>query len=234
MIATYRLSERLASFEFFCWLVMVKAAGATKIVLDPANPKTAKIGGPESTARRFESIIVPGPALAGLPSRIGSDKSRLTASANSFTQWVRQGGVLPRLQTVKPAVSCKYTITLRNNFDGAKSRNSNDQAWRQFGEEIGATIIEDYFVKPMHLHDRVALYAGAKMNFGVSNGPVFLISLTNYPVAQFINSTAARNNVIRDGMRPGEKAPWMLSNQHLIWEEDNIENLRRAFRKLQC
>jgi len=63
-------------------------------------------------------------------------------------------------------------------------------------------VIDDYYAKPIHLHDRFALYAGAKMNFGVCNGPVFTLSLTEYPVAMFANTQSARNSNTRFGARP--------------------------------
>jgi hypothetical protein len=225
--AVYRLSHDIASFEFFSWLVMVKAAGAKKIIFDISNPKTNKFSH-ESVMRRFYSIIEPGPALAQLPYRYGNDENGLRAVASQLIPWVRAGNTFPRLLTVKPAVQCEYTVTIRNNFDGARGRDSNTDAWYKFAEEIGAILIEDYFVKPIHLHDRMALYAGAKMNFGVCNGPVHIISLTPYPSMQFVNTESARNSNIRWGLQVGQNLPWMLPNQRVVWMEDSLDNLRRA------
>lgn len=234
MIATYRLSEHLASFEFFLWLVMVRSAGASKIVFDISNPdkKSRKVGGIDQVLPRFYSIIEPGPALAGLKHRMGIDESTLNASAGQFVYWHRAGNKFERLKSVKPPVACDYTITLRNSTI-AKSRDSNEDAWRRFGEDIGATVIDDYYVKPMHLHDRMALYAGAKMNFGVANGPIFLLSLTPYPVTEFM-IPPSRSSTIADGIKPGCDLPWALPSQRLIWEDDTYDNLRRSFDKLRC
>ena len=225
--ATYRLSKDIASFEFFNWLVMVKAGGATEIVFDTANPKTNKFP-LDVTMERFRSIIEPGPALAGLPSRHGSDASSLSATASQLLPWVKSGNVFERLITVKPVAECSCTVTIRDNSQ-AKARDSNRDAWERFAEEIGATVIDDYRIDPIHLHDRVALYAGAKMNFGVCNGPTHLITQTPYPVMMFVNTESARRNTIRWGSQPGENLPWMLSNQRLIWQEDSFDNLRRIF-----
>jgi len=226
MKAVYNLRTHLASFEFFNWLVMVKADGATEIVFDIANPKLKNF---HDVLQRYESILKPGAALADLPWRQGSNDGGLDAVSSHLLPWVMSGRTFSRLLTVKPAIRCKYTVTIRDNADGAKSRNSNREAWTRFAEEIGAVLIDDYFFKPIHLHDRMALYAGAEMNFGVCNGPIHTISLTPYPVTMFINSDSARNSQVRWGMRPDEKYPWMLPNQSMVWKDDNLDNLRRRF-----
>lgn len=228
MIATYDIRKHLANFEFFNWLVMVKAAGATKIVIDDSAPKIGKFS-EASIRERVRSILLPGPSLARLPCRSGMDQSRLDAVPSQLLQWYQAGGRFSRLHSFKPAVYCTYTVTIRDNFDGAPNRNSNREAWYKFADEIGATIIEDYFVKKISLHDRMALYAGAKMNFGVCTGPMHLLSLTPYPVTIVVNSPSARNNTIRWGMKKGESFPWMISKQTMVWEDDSFDNLRRMW-----
>lgn len=228
MLATWRISHEIASFEFFSWLVMVKAAGAKKIVFNISNPKVGKFTH-ESVMRRFYSIIEPGPALARLPYRYGEGDVGIKAVPSQLIPWVMAGNKFERLLTVKAPVSCNYTVTIRDNFDGAPGRNSNKDAWYKFSEWIGAVLIEDYFVKPIHLHDRVALYAGARMNFGVCNGPIYMLSLTPYPVMQFVNGISAMNSNVRWGLQPGKNFPWMRHNQRVVWEEDNFDNLRRVF-----
>jgi hypothetical protein len=221
----------LPSFEFFNWLVMVQADGADEIVFDVSAPKTRKFN-LESVHRRFASILQPGPALAGLPSRIGNDESRFSATPSDLLLWIKSGRTFTRLQTVKPPVQCEFTITIRANSDnltGPKGRDSNRDAWLKFADEIGAIIIDDYSVMPIHLHDRFALYAGARMNFGVCNGPLHVCSLSTYPVMMFVQSVSAYDSQIRWGLQHGENYPWMLPHQRIIWEEDKLENIRRAF-----
>ncbi len=224
MIATYRLSKHLPSFEFFYWLVMVKADGASEIVFDISNPKTRKFPLAD-LQRRFHSIIEPGPALAGLPYRFGSDATQLDATASQLIAWYNSGRRFERLKSVKPPTPCKYTVTIRENLAGARARDSGP-AWRQFAKEIGAIVIEDYYREPTHLHNRMSLYAGAKMNFGVCNGPLALLSLTEYPVAMFVNTESARNSNTRWGSVPGENFPWMYENQRLVWKSDDLNSLR--------
>lgn len=231
MIATYDLSNYLASFEFFYWLVQVQADGATRICLDPSSPKLKNFT-PQDVARRFETIIRPGPALAGLESYVGSTRTQLSATPSQLVNWYRSGRRFVRLKSVLPPVRCDYTVTVRHNVSGAKSRNSNREVWRQFAEKIDAVVIDDFYDRPISLHDRMALYAGARMNFGVCNGPIALASLTEYPVAMIVNTHSARNSLTRHGLRPDENLPWMLPNQHLVWTfDDKLENLMEIFER---
>jgi hypothetical protein len=221
----------LPSFEFFSWMIMVQSDGAEEIVFDLSNPKTNKFD-LESIQRRVVSILQPGPALAGLPSRLGKDESTFAATPSELLCWVRSGRQFKRLKTVKDPISCDFTVTIRDNRDslkGPKGRDSNREAWCKFADEIGAIVIDDYSVTPIHLHDRFALYAGAKMNFGVCNGPMHMCSLSNYPVMMFVQSVSAYDTQIRWGLQHGENYPWMLPHQMMVWEEDKLDNIRRAF-----
>lgn len=236
MIATYRLSECIPSFEFSNWLIMAKAEGASKIAFDLSNPKIRKkhtYFGPENIMRRFHSIVEPMPALAGLKHRMGNDRSSINPVSSQLLPWWISGRRFSRLQSIKPPVACDFTVTIRDNRDGARGRDSRRDAWQRFAEEIGAAVIDDYNNKPIHLHDRMALYAGAKMNFGVCNGPVHTISLTPYPVSLWVNTESARNTMMRWGMQPDQSYPWMLENQRIIWQKDTLDNLLRAFEAMR-
>ena len=229
MIAVYRLSDQSASFEFFFWLVMVVAKGATEIVVDPTNPKISKMS-IDDVHRYVESVVVPGAAFAGVPITVAAGVKGMVCSAQEMLPWARAGGQFRRLESVKPPGKAPYTVTLRNH-KRAKNRNSNIPAWRHFAEEIGATVIEDYADQPIHIHDRMALYAGARMNFGVCNGPMGLLGLSPYPMISFVPNESSRNAQLKFGVElNAPKWPWMLPTQRLIWQEDTIENLRAAGR----
>jgi hypothetical protein len=230
-LASYALRRHSPSFEFFNWLVMIKAEGAEKIIFDTARPKTLKFS-EESVMRRFYSIVEPGPALAGLPWRHGDEIGKLDATASQLLPWWQSGRRFERLRSPLTPIKCDFTITIRDNLDGAFERNSNREAWIRFADEIGAVLIEDWFVKPIDLHERMALYAGAKMNFGVCNGPIHLLSLTEYPVTMVVNNKKARISQTKWGMQANTKYPWMLDNQFMIWIEDTPENLRRMFHEV--
>jgi|SRR5262245_61061 len=224
MIAVYRLSDQSASFEFFFWLCYVVARGARETICDISNPKTTKMS-QQDIDLYLESVIIPGAAFAGVPISVQTGAHGMTASARDLLPYVRAGGQFKRLETVKPPGTAPYTVTLRNH-KRAKNRNSGP-AWRQFAEEIGATIIEDYADKPMHIHDRMALYAGAKMNFTVCNGPAGMLALSPYPQRMFVPNQSSRNAQVKFGVElEAERWPWMSQVQRLVWKEDTIENLR--------
>ena len=131
-----------------------------------------------------------------------------------------------RLKTVLPPRQVRYTVTLRN-YTHRPYRNSDEALWREFAERIGALVIEDFFDQPISLHERVALYAGAEMNFGVTNGPMWLLFLTPYPVTMFdCNATAPL--WAQHGIEPGTQLPWALPGQRLVWEHPTIDDLMAA------
>jgi hypothetical protein len=234
VIATYSLSKYLANFDFFNWLVMVQAEGATEVYLDIENPKVKGTLVVPETMRRFHSIIEPGPALAGLPSKLGRCAGGPDIFAPHLIRWFKSGKMFARLKSPKHPVTVDFTVTLRHHHLGMNERDSNREVWIKFAERIGAAVIDDWYDKPIHLHDRMALYAGAKMNFGVCNGPVHLISLTPYPVTMFVNSKSARGTQTWYGNDVDQKYPWMLSNQHIIWKDDNnLDVLLRCFDNLK-
>lgn len=228
MRALYDLSNYLTTFNFYEWLIQAKGRGATKVVFDIRNIRGDKWDKDHAT-ERFWSICHPGPALAGLEAEIGEVGIDIAKpGGEEILRYWRSGEPFHRLKSVKPPVPVEYTVTLRKTIKGrdrVKYRDSDEPVWRDFADEIGALVIEDYEVRPIHLHDRMALYAGAKMNFFVSNGPGVLCSFTEYPCMLF--NTSHCKELIRAGIK---QYPWMLDNQRNIWELATPESLRRHFR----
>lgn len=233
MRALYDLSRYLTSFNFFEWLVQAEANGATSIIFDARSIRTNKWPAPIAR-KRFESICLPGPALLGLGHAvIYNGNARVDAhdfgepGGARLVAFCKAGRTFTRLRSVKPTGTARYTVTLRRT-QRAPGRNSNEAVWRDFARGIGARVIPDYEDEPIHLHDRMALYAGAEMNFFCSNGPGILCSLSEYPCMMF-NTHHARESLLGDGMKEGEQYPWMLANQRAIWEEATGESLMRHF-----
>lgn len=223
--ALYRLSEQIAGFDFFTWLVLQKAAGFEEVVFDPINPKTDKFMRAE-VARRYESILKPGPALAGMKMSEGSKGARASGGQQELVDYCRAGGLVPRLSSVLPPGSERYTATLRTTRRWPH-RNSREEGWRIFAAEIGARVIEDYDVTPIHLHERMALYAGAEMNFFVTNGPVMLCFLSEYPAMSFDVQSSPMTPL---GIPMGEPYPFLMPDRHFqIYEPDELEVIRRHF-----
>lgn len=235
MRALYDCGRYLTSFNFFEWLVMAKADGATVVVFDIRGIRYDKWN-IDRVMRRFDSILVQGCALAGLPYEIFGPKTIDSTKARNMpyrpggeflAEFCRSGRTFERLHSVKDRGTERYTITLRKT-QRDKGRDSEEEVWRKFADEIGARVIEDYDVTPIHLHDRMALYAGAKMNFFGQNGPAVLCALSDYPYMMF-DAAPCASSFNRMGINYGTQPPWILPNQRLIWEVSNAESVRRHF-----
>lgn len=234
MRALYDTGIYLNSFNFYEWLVQAEAAGATKIVFDIRRQRNHKWP-PDINTRRFWSICEPGPALIGLPHEVFQSAEQGDHGAiqvakpggEYIVNFWKSGRRFKRLRSVKSPASERYTVTLRKT-QRAPRRDSDEDVWREFAREIGALVIPDYDVEPIHLHDRMALYAGAEMNFFVSNGLGILCSFSEYPCMMF-NAQHARGTLVADGVGDGKQYPWMLKNQRTIWEIATPESLRRHF-----
>lgn len=226
MIAKYDLGSAThpATFDFFTWLVVVQAMGATKIALANINNVHCKHGEPLEAFERIDSIIKPGIAFSGLPwmesdeGEMLFDRIHMTAIPDNF----------PRLKTVLPPRDIKYTVTIRN-MTRKPIRNSNPYVWKTFARNIGAYLIDDWSVKRICLHKRMALYAGAKMNFGVPNGPLSMLFLTDYPY-MMVNCAAKMKHWFQHGINRGDQIRWAKPNQILSWDEEvTVEDLMEKF-----
>ena len=235
MRALYDTGKWLTSFNVFEWLVQVRTLGATTVVFDIRNLRENKWER-KIAMRRFESICRPAPALANLTCQvydartIGPTNAVNMARANggALLAFWRKHGAFHRLRSPETPEKERYTVTLRRT-QRSPLRNSDESVWRDFATEIGARVIPDYEDEPIHLHKRMALYAGADMNFFVSNGPGILCSLTEYPCMLF-NTHHSAGSLAEDGLPGwGVQHPWLLSNQRAIWEEATPEALRRHF-----
>lgn len=216
--ALYDLSRRTTTYDYFTWQAIVQSHGADEIVFNTASGWYTSKYPAEECKRRFENYILPGPMLSGLPARIGRDG--VDYGTHNYRDLF--GRDFRRFKSPLPPRSERYTVTLRQTERNAH-RNSDVDLWRRFAKEIGAYVIEDHSVVPITLYDRMALYAGAEMNFGVTNGPMALLYFTDYPMAMF----DAQNSKSWElhGITVGGQIPWCRENQRLIWKKPTLEML---------
>jgi hypothetical protein len=225
MQAFYDLSRYPANFNFVEFLVAASTLGADHIVLDDSQGYKAKFPKVE-TGHRVASILEPACALAGCTHEFGRKKGidpgyHISAVLRVF----KEKGELKKLKTVLPPKTEKYTVTIRNS-SRYKERNSNAEAWRKFASEIGALVIEDYADKSIHLHERMALYAGAEMNYLVANGPIGLLMFSDYPYTAFMKNVNPAYHQ-EHGWPVGTQLPWANGKQLFVWANDDYENIRR-------
>lgn len=226
MRACYDLSRYPANFNFVEFLVAAATLGATHVAIDRSKGIKGKYPKDE-TARRLTSIVEPACALAGCTFDYGSVGIDTGYHISSVLSVWSEVGEIKKLQTVKPAVQCDYTVTIRKSTRYPE-RNSG-RGWKRFADEIGAVVIDEYDESPMHLHDRMALYAGAKMNYLVANGPAALLMFSDYPYTAFMKNVD-RVYHARHGFPVGSQLPWANENQRCIWSDDAYEALIDAHR----
>lgn len=149
------------------------------------------------------------------------------------------------------------TLTLRTSHHSPE-RNPNLAQWHQFHDwltERGHQVIvipdhEDVtgareFLKygwALHIgaaYDqrlRLALYEGAVMNVGSSNGPVATAFFSTAPMLQFDQLRASRFNRLKWramlGFSAGEQYPWSAPNQRMTWEDSDANTLRSHFESI--
>ena len=229
MIACYNLHRRLPTYDFFNWLCHVKLLGATEVTFAAQGKFMMRKKWPrEETVRRLHDFLLPGPRLAGLPARLGEDGDREIGSHMTRDLWEdaqRLGCDIPRLRSVMPPVHlAAYTVTIRDCFYRPQ-RNSDRPLWTRFAREIGARIVDDTARAPIPFYERVALYAGARMNYGIPNGPLGLLYYTDYPFAVFVDEEINGADFKRQGHMEGTQLPWLRANQRLIWTAPRMDAL---------
>lgn len=219
-----------ANYNFFEFLVSATTLGATRIALD-----TTHISGKfsrEDTQRRIENILIPGCELAGVEVCISSEGEDIANyHISALIDAYNRVGTLKKLKSVLPPGNERYTVTLRD-YDRYPRRNSNRENWLKFAKTIGARVIDDWYLCPIGLHERMALYAGAEMNFHVANGPAILCYLSDAPITAFLKNVDADYHA-RHGFPVGSQLPWLNKNQRFVWRDDTYENLM-AHNPLRC
>jgi hypothetical protein len=223
MIARYSLSDELNSFDYYGWQAQVAAMGATEIAFDlPYNILPWQL-------RRFRSIIQPGPAMLGMQHCFSNEGLMMASSRfRHFYSFARAGRKFPRLRSIAHIPGpYEFTVTMRHQSN-KQLRNSDRDVWLAFADQIGAHVIEDFDDVPIHLHERMRFYAGARMNFGVVSGPLTMCSLSIYPCAMFGYEWAWGNGFYeKAGVSYGDPMPWCGPQQFTVWETPSLEFLRR-------
>ncbi len=225
MQAVYDLSRYPANFNFIEFLSAAKAYGATHIRFDDSKGYKSKFS-PEITKGRVNNILIPACALAGMTYDFGPGKGidpgyKLPVVFKAY----QETGTIGRLVSVLPRGTAKYTVTIRD-YDRYPDRNSDRNAWEKFAKEVGAVVIDEYYKKPISLHERMALYAGADMNYFVGNGPASLCLFSHYPFVMFMKTNY--EELQQQGVPFGGQVPWMVDRQHFVWEQDDYYQISKA------
>lgn len=262
----YDISRAPLGWDFASWLMDQEMsrvrAGA------PAPLKVAFVGdvsrrkwGPEE-ARWVEKVMRPLIALLGAvedPLAAQAGVNREFYMLKYVTEASRRGEAIPRFRVDDTGPSHDYvTITLRE-AEYWPHRNSNMEAWSKLAHELrrrGENVVfvrdidkaveqfEDFITLPEAATDinaRAKLYANAKANLFVANGPWHLALFGNRPWLMFCAVDpddpfdANKPNIWRDfhGVPVGEQFPWSRPDQRIIWKADDYDTMMQAWCELE-
>lgn len=236
-VLLYDMAVKPATFDIVPCLATGIARGARSVrfVLGKWMPKDYSQAQAE---QRFKSIILPMPALFGLPCSIGEPEgtkySHLTSSALMTYCDTKALGKI-----TMPCVDKGYvTITLRRSR--TSMRDSHDNEWRAFAKRLDRKVvfIPDYEQTPIGLHERMQLYAGAHMNFFVNNGPLTLCIYSDAPYLSMRtiqgegSGAASPKFMAAVGIKPGFQYPWARPNQRLSYLDDTADNIAAEYAKM--
>lgn len=228
MNAVCDLANIPANFNFLEFLLCAATHGADHIVLDESGGYKKFKG--DALKERMTSIIEPSCALAGCGFSYSSkgkcEGPRFGYHVSLLLKTYADFGKIVKLSSVLPAGSEEFTVTLRS-YERHPERNSGGD-WRKFAKDIGAMLIEDYSVGKMPLHKRMALYAGARMNYFVVNGPCSLALFSDYPYTVFMKNINVDYHLRHGWYRT--QLPWARGPQKCVWDkEDTYANLMEEF-----
>lgn len=226
--AVYDLAVRAANWDFVIWAVNVRDLGYKQINLfagDLAKKKDLKWLTPAQIMWRVDNIMIPAVWALGMRYELHDKGDRHVGSDHYYH--FRPN--FRRLEVAAPWHG-KHTVTLRNT-PYKPYRNSNRAVWLEFARRINAIVIEDHSIAPISFEERFRLYAGAAMNWGVSNGPTAALFTTPYPVTMMCDEIFDRKGFAGLHILPGGQVPCSLPNQNLVWGDITVARLTEQYRK---
>lgn len=248
IVAVYDLTKFPTTFDFAAWAVIARTHGCNHVHFIIDGP-IAHGKYPEDIAwRRFGNIVIPLCKLARLTYSVGERRTgwEFPYLYGDVKRAYESVGRIERLQPTWVTDDSGYvTITMRQSFRN-KYRNSNVEAWRKFGaylESKGKKVVwlEECEGEPLDLLFRMALYCGAEMNLGASNGPMALCHFSEAPyiTLNLIPKVTGEAQydigklMSKQGFGSGSQFGFRNERQILVWEPDDYENIVRAYESME-
>ena len=234
MLALYDLGNRPASFDFVTFLATATTLGAdhVRFVLGKWKPKN--YANPEE---RYRSIVEPAVKLFGIDYSVGPREG--VEFSHFFTGCFQAYAKRGFLNKIKFHVEPKdyITITLRKSRN--PERDSKEDEWLKFAKRCKdkVIVIRDYDERPLSLEDRMTIYAGAKMNLMVINGPLTLCIHSDAPYLSMRTIGCERSMstspkfMAQLGITPGFQFPWANQNQRLSYLDDTCANIEKEYER---
>lgn len=264
----YDLSRAPLGWDFASWLVdremdRVRAGAPAPLKVAFVGDVTRRKWGPVE-AQWVEKVMRP---LIGLIGAVEDPRAANAGTDKEFymlryvTEAAKRGEPVPRFKVPVPDVKTPVdyvTITLRE-AEHWKHRNSNIEAWSRVGHELrrrGENVVfvrdtakagepfEDFVTLAEAATDinvRAKLYAQAKCNLFVSNGPWWLGLFGTRPWLAFNAVSpddpfdANKPQMWRDfnGIGAGEQFPWQTPEQIIVWQPDDYEFLLQGWNAME-
>lgn len=242
----YPLDTSPTTFDFAVWAVIARTMGCEHVRFVISHGMDERKYSADIGWRRFGNILIPLCKLAGLTYSVGGECAGHTFNYfyGHVDQMYRKNGQIERLKPAEPVRKSDYiTITLRQSFRN-KFRNSNTAAWAKFASTVqcdGVTVItlDECEDEPLSVLKRMALYAGARMNIGVENGPMVLCHLSDAPYItmnmcppEYPGERHSKRMVgmLQDsGFKYGSQLSFAAPNQRLVWKPDTFDNIIEAY-----
>jgi hypothetical protein len=183
---------------------------------------------PEQVIGRMQNIMMPACEMAGMECQVAQTGIRHIGSPHYYH--LRPD--FKRLKAIRKPEKFRHTVTIREVWY-KRHRNSDRSVWLEFANRIGARVLDEHEFAKTDFHERFAIYAGADMNWGVVNGPLAALYLTDYPVRMYCTSSQNKKGMSGHHILPGEQMPFGLPHQQLVWKEPTLETLMQDYNELQ-
>jgi len=236
VIALYDLSYRPASFDFVTYLATATTCGADHVRFVLGKFRKKNYSNPQE---RFDSIVEPAVKLYGIDYSVGEPEG--VQYSHFFSGCLKAFNSLGHLNKIKWPIEPKNYITITLRKSRNPERDSKEDEWLKFAKRCKdkAIIIRDYDERPLSLEDRMSLYAGAKMNLMVINGPLTLCIHSDAPYLSMRTIGCERSQstspafMEKIGITPGFQFPWANANQRLSYLDDTCENIESEYERMQ-
>lgn len=218
--AYYDMSYHPATYDFVFYLANARSQGATEIVFNVSKGFSAKKFGSQEAERMYRGVIIPVCEAFEMPYSEGT-------TGDFQPPYLGEHVIKSDIKPMKLRKNCTgySTITIRESIRN-KHRDSNREAWDRIASEIGnCIVIEDAYKSNISIKDRIELYAHAKMNYGVSNGPMALCIMSDMPYTIFAQESTWNHF---GKVKHGFQWPWAVEDQRLVWANDTYENIKAA------
>jgi len=231
----YCLANQQNNWNFLDFVVLAKSIGTNHIkFINYKNINTKKYD-KEVAYNRFKNIVIPICELTNLSYEVHdydaaleelSNKKLLAVGHNYVTKFFEKNKYIWKLKS-NPTKEDYITVTIRSSF--RKLHRNSSSAWYQFIEycakkKIFVKVFEDKEINPISIKLRWEIYSKAKMNYGVTNGPLALCVYSDAPYKIWIKSEIEQKDFFYSGF-DSKNFPFAVNNQSLIWKEDTRENL---------